>query len=178
MTEFSGSKIINHRFHVDNDGGESGIGYDMIIRRDLMVQLVLTSDFKRQVLQWYGTTLHMKEFRNSIGQSYLTKGEIPDVVMKTAEPASTLEATERMVKIIDSTYVKADLKQVVNTSQLNAEEITFLLSLLKDFGNLFYGTLGNWATEPVDLELKPDFKPFNCRYYPVQRINKENFERS
>ena len=38
MPEFSGSKIINHRFHVDNDEGESGIGYDMIIGRDLMVQ--------------------------------------------------------------------------------------------------------------------------------------------
>ena len=34
MPEFSSSKIINHRFHVDNDKGESGIGYDMIIDRD------------------------------------------------------------------------------------------------------------------------------------------------
>ena len=46
-TELSGSKITNHRFHVDNDEGESGIGYDMIIGRDLMVQLGLTDNFKR-----------------------------------------------------------------------------------------------------------------------------------
>ena len=51
MPEFSGSKIINHRFHVDKDEGELGIGYDMIIGCDLMVQLGLTADFKRQVLQ-------------------------------------------------------------------------------------------------------------------------------
>ena len=51
MTKFSSSKMINHRFHVDNDKGESGIGYNIIIGRDLMVNLGLTSDFKRQVLQ-------------------------------------------------------------------------------------------------------------------------------
>ena len=51
----------------------------------------------------------------------------------------------------------------------------FLLSLLGDFEDLFDGTLGDWATEPVDLELNPDSKPFNSRYYPVPIINKEIF---
>ena len=81
-----------------------------------------------------------------------------------------------MVKIIGSTYVKLDLKQVANNvTHLNAEERTLLLSLLEDFEDLFNGTLGDWATEPVDLELKPGSKPFNSRYYPVPRINKEFF---
>ena len=34
--------------------------------------------------------------------------------MQTADPASTREATEKLVNIIDNTYVKADLKQVAN----------------------------------------------------------------
>ena len=37
-----------------------------------------------------------------------------EVVMQTVEPASTWEATERMVKILDSTYAKAYLEHVVN----------------------------------------------------------------
>ena len=69
MPELSGSKIINHRFHVDNDEGESGIGYYMIIGRDMMVQLGLTANFKRQVLQWDGTTINMNEFINLLGKS-------------------------------------------------------------------------------------------------------------
>ena len=57
-----------------------------------------------------------------------------------------------MVNIPDSTYTKSDLKQVVNNDkQLNAEERTPLLSLIEDFEDLFDGTLGDWATEPVDL---------------------------
>ena len=81
-----------------------------------------------------------------------------------------------MFKILDINYAKSDLKQVANKStQLDSEEITQLLSLLKYFGDLFDGTLGDWATEPVGLELKPGYKTFNIRYYPVPRINKEIF---
>ena len=60
MQDFSSSSIIEHRFHVDKNNGESGIGYDMIIGCKLMVQLGLMADFKRQVLQWDGATVPMK----------------------------------------------------------------------------------------------------------------------
>ena len=52
--------------------------------------------------------------------------------MQTAEPASTREATELMVKTLDSTYAEADLKKVTyNATQLDSEERTQLHSLLK-----------------------------------------------
>ena len=121
----------------------------------MMVQLGLTADFKRQFLQWDGTNVHMKEPRNLLGQTDLTKREMREVVIQTVEPAYTREATEMMVKIIDSNYEKAYLKQVVNDSHMNSEERTLLLSLIKDFEDFFDGTLGERATEPVDLELKP-----------------------
>ena len=131
MLELSTSRIINQRFHVDNDERELGIGYDTIIGRDLMVQLGLTTKFKRQVIQWDGAIVYMKESRNLLGKSNLTKREMREVVMQTAEPASTLEATEIMVKILNSTYAKADLEQVVKAIELNDKEITLLLSLLE-----------------------------------------------
>ena len=131
MPEFSSSKIINHCFHVNNDQGESGIGYDMIIGCDLMIQLCLTFDFKHQVLQWYGATVHMKEPSSLLGQSDITKREMHDLVIHTEEPAPTQEAPEQMVKILNITYVKGDLKQEDNnTTQLNSEERTMLLSLI------------------------------------------------
>ena len=42
MPEFSSSKIRDHRFRVNNKKSESDIGYDMIIGRDLMVQVGLS----------------------------------------------------------------------------------------------------------------------------------------
>ena len=96
--------------------------------------------------------------------------------MQTAEPDSTREATERIVKILNSNYEMAHCKQIANNAtQMNAEERTQLLSLLEDLEDLFDGTLGDWSTEPIKLEPKPGSKPFNSRYYPVPRINKETF---
>ena len=77
-----------------------------------------------------------------------------------------------MVKILNSTYAKADLEKVVKAIKLNDEEKTFFLSLLKYFEELFDYTLSDWATEPIGLELKLDSKPFNIRYHPVPRIKK------
>ena len=84
MTELSGRKIINNRLHVDNYEGESGIGYDMIIGHDLMVQLGLTANFKCQFVQWDGNTVHVKESRNFLGQYDLTKRDMHEVVIQTA----------------------------------------------------------------------------------------------
>ena len=84
IPEFSSSKIIEHCFHIKNDKYESGIGYEMIIGRDLMVQLGLMSDLKSQVLQWYGVTVPMKEPRGLIGKSDLNKRQMRKVVMHTA----------------------------------------------------------------------------------------------
>ena len=162
MPDVSSRKIINHRFHVNNDKRESGIEYDIIIGRDLMVQLGLMAYFKLQVLQWYGATVYMKEPICLLDKSNLNKRKIQEVVMQAAEPAYTIEATERMVKILDSTYVKAYLKQVANNAtQLNSEERTQVLSLLEDFKDFFDGTLEDWAIETVNLDLKPGSKPFN-----------------
>ena len=58
--------------------------------------------------------------------------------MYTTEPASTQEGTERMVKILYINYVKAGLNTVAdNATQLNAEEILLLLSLLEYFEDFF-----------------------------------------
>ena len=89
MPDFSSSKIISHRFHVDDNEGESGFCYDMIIYHDLMVQLGLLDGFRCQVLQWGGTTVPMKEPCSLIGQTYLPSFEMRDVVMQTKEPVST-----------------------------------------------------------------------------------------
>ena len=75
------------------------------------------------------------------------------VLMQTVEPASKIETTDILLKIFDGTYVKAVLKQVANNStQMNAEEITQLIWLLKYFEDLFDGSLETQDTEPIGLD--------------------------
>ena len=141
-----------------------------------MVQLGLMANFKHQALHLDGATVPMKEPIILIGKSDLNKRKMCEVVMQTAEPASTIEATDILVNIIDSAYENVDLKQGANNAtQLNYENRTQLLRLLKYFKGLFDGTLGDWDTEPIHMELKPGCKPFNSKYYPVPIINKDAF---
>ena len=57
--------------------------------------------------------------------------------------------------------MKANIKQVANnTIQLNSKDRTQLLRTLEYIEGLFDGTLVDWYTYPVDLELNPDFTLF------------------
>ena len=178
MPEFSISKMIEHCFHVNNDKGKSGIGYEIIIGHDLVVQLGLTVDLNCQLPQWDVATVPMKEPIVLIGKSDTTSREMRVGVMQTAEPDSTRKATGGLQKNTQKYLCKGGTKLVANnTTQLNAEEITQPLRLLKYFEDLFGGTLGDWDTVPVDLELNSGSKPFNSKYYPFPRINKETFHK-
>ena len=99
---------------------------------------------------------------------------------QTAEPIATQEATERIVKILDSKYEKADLDEVAaNAEQLNKPQQRKLLSLLKDFEDLFDGTLGHWEeTEPIDIELKLEHKPSSASIILCQGLTKQPLKRN
>ena len=65
-----------------------------------------------------------------------------EVVVQTAETVSTRKGNERMVKIIDSNFAKSDLEQrVTSATQMNTEQRTQQLGLLKYFEYLFDGTI-------------------------------------
>ena len=56
----------------------------MIIVCDLMVQLGLLVDFKRQVLQWDGDNFPIKEPIGLQGKTYLISWRMHEVAMQTA----------------------------------------------------------------------------------------------
>ena len=52
-----------------------------------------------------------------------------------------------------------------------------LLKSSQKFEELFFGTLGNWKTNLVDLEFKKYSNPICSRPYPVPNVHKENFKK-
>ena len=72
--------------------------------------------------------------------------------------------------------MKTDLEQVdVNATHMDYDERSQLLCLLKKLEEFSDSTLGEWYTDPIDLELNPDCKPFDVKNYPFPRVHKENF---
>ena len=52
-----------------------------------------------------------------------------------------------------------------------------MLSLLKKFEHLFDGSLGDFDTSLVHLDLKEGAKPYHGKAFPVPHIHKETFKR-
>ena len=58
-----------------------------------MVKLAPKANFGRQIIEWDNTIILIKEAGSFIVQPHLTKCEMQEVVIHTADPASTREDT-------------------------------------------------------------------------------------
>ena len=84
-----------------------------------------------------------------------------------------------MCKILDARYEKADLLKIVkeNCQHLTVEERNILYKMVTGFEDLFDGTLGEWHTDPVSIEVKPDALPYHAKPYGVPQIHIETVKR-
>ena len=80
-----------------------------------------------------------------------------------------------MTSFLDVKHEKADLQSVVSTNYIHLSLLgqNKLLALLTEYEELFDGTLGDWDTEPISLELKEDTKPYHGRLFLVPQSHKE-----
>ena len=154
--------------------------FDLIIGAETMKELGIVLDFRTMEITVDEVTLPMRNAnqlstKTKMYQAWRTNNSL----RLELEPESTQEATKRAVHILDAKYEKADLQSVVDTNckHLSLDERQSLLDLLKDFEDLFDGTLGDWKTEPVSFELKEGAKPYHGRPYPVPKVHKETIKK-
>jgi len=140
----------------------------------LLIEYGLIMNFEDRTMSWNGNVVPMR----SLTDERPNRRQLRAILTRSQEPESTQNATNRVMKILDANYEKADLdKMVQGATQLNGIEKRQLHELLYKFEDLFDGTLGCWETNPVKLELKEGEKPHNSRYYPMPRIHKETFRK-
>ena len=127
----------------------------MIIGQDLCNLLGININYEDCTIEMDGMAVAMKDSSFPIRGGRSNRAQINKIFSQSAEPKATAEATDRIVKILDSNYHKADLDQVIaKASQLTTEQKQMLLALLKKYEAFFDGTLGRcWNTEPVEIEL-------------------------
>ncbi len=78
------------------------------------------------------------------------------------------------MKILDASHKKADVQAVLNNcTHLNSAKKDKLLELLKEFEQLFDGTLGHWRTKPVSFQLKQGVTPYHGRAFPIPKVHKD-----
>ena len=109
LPEFSDKKKITWTFSVVDS---KGLGYDIILGRDLLLDLKMEISFNKKTVSWEGIDIPMRDF-NKLRRYTLNKKEFKAIIQGSSEPLVTQEATDRMIKILDSNYQKAELKEIV-----------------------------------------------------------------
>ena len=173
--EFSESRIVTVKpdiFELEKSADPPA--YDMILGIDTLVKLGVVLDFNTKSITIDSQTLPMRSMHSLKDYSKLCKQ-----MEKFAEPASTRDATKRVVRILDAKYEKADLPKVVedNCAHLTSSQRGKLLKLLEEFEELFDGTLGDWQDEPVSFKLKPGATPYHGRSFPIPKIHLETLKK-
>ena len=162
LPEFHQNRDIRWNMYVDEEDSKN-TSYDMIIGRDLLLELGINFLFDQRLMLWDNATVAMKP------PNYLRKRseeEFENEIQYMHDPDTT--EIERIQRILDVKYAPADLEVEVNKSEDTTEDQkAALLQLLYKYEDLFDGKLGAWQTDPVELELKPDVKPYHAKPYPV-----------
>ena len=164
LPEFAQKKVIAWPCNVDFLHKRKDFPYDMIIGRDLQAELKIIIDWENLVLKWDGAVVPMKDKGTITSQA-----EAGLCLALVLEPKSVNEAAEREEKMLASKYEKANLPELVHNqcAHLTQYQQASLLRLLKEYEHLFDGTLGDWNTEPVHIQLKEGARPIHCRPFSV-----------
>jgi hypothetical protein len=131
----------------------------------MLSALGIILDFSRDMIIWEEGELPMKPRDSTRKNSFFVK-----------EPDALHEEADRMSKILDAKYQKADLKNIAEiTKGLTEDQKTKLWHFLNKYENLFDKTLGNWKGADYRIELRDGVKPYHAKPYSVPRAYEQTF---
>jgi transposase InsO family protein len=134
----------------------------MIIGRDLMDAIGMDLLFSENLMRWDNATVPMRDSSIFDAPSQNPYNEL----LSMHDPITT--EAERIQRILDIKYAPADLNKIVQEcTHLTDKEKAKLGKVLTKYQDLFDGSLGTWKTNPIELELRPDAKPYHAKPYPV-----------
>ena len=138
--------------------------YDLIIGVESMTKMGVIMDFAEMQI----TIDHVSQPMRTL-KSLLDSKALNNFHRDHLEPTATKEETKRTVEILDAKYEKANLAEIVSEycAHLSSQQRAKMLLLLNKYEELFDGTLGDFNTDPVRLNLKKDAKPYHGRPYPI-----------
>ena len=133
MPELHETRIIEIDVRVSNMESP----YDMIIGNDVLQIIGLKINYEDMTVEWEQNSTPMKSVDCDIPEHFAIE-----------DSEAVQEATNRVKRILDAKYEPASLLEIVQScTHLTIPERNKLFILLKDFEDLFAGTLGKWKNE-------------------------------
>jgi hypothetical protein len=95
----------------------------------------------------------------------------------TREPQHFHAANKSQTRILDANYKAADLLEIIKCiSTIDDIEKNNLLGLLRKYEHLLDGTLGDFDTSEVKLNLKEDATPYHAKAFLVPKIQHDTLK--
>jgi hypothetical protein len=92
------------------------------------------------------------------------------MIMKLLMNLNMFTQKKSQTHISDANYKAADLKDIIKCiSTIDDIEKNNLLKLLRKYEHFFDGTLGNFETSDVELNLNEDANPYTAKAFPVPK---------
>ena len=155
MPEFNESATIKIDCHVTNNKSN----YDIIVGRDTLCELGIGLDFASNSITWNGSRIDMKPPNCNTTEHYFIN-----------DPSNVKEASDRIKRILDAKYEKANLNKLVRDAiYLDSHEQDKLFKLLKKYESVFDGTLGKWIGRPYNVDLRKDAVPYHAKPYSIPK---------
>ena len=168
MPEFSNSRTIGAKVHVDDITNPDHAQYDMTMGMDLLESLGIDLPFSKKLVTWDDLQIPMKNCGT------ITNRDITENIYEaTQEPSILCMSKDRHNEIIKQMYAKIDIDEHVKMlKHLSSEEQVKLAEVLSAYSDMYEGTIGTLNIPPVHFELKPDAKPYHARPFPIPKAYK------
>ncbi len=162
LPEFHKHCLVEWEIYVDDSKSNVSL-YNTIIGQDLVEAIGLDLLFSKNLMRWDNATVPMQDSSWFEGT---TPNPFRNDLFSMHDPDTSEE--ERIQGILDIKYAPADLDKIVQGStHLLEDDRKALWEVLAKYEDIFDGSLGTWITEPIDLELRPEAKPYHAKPYPV-----------
>ncbi len=171
--EYSNSKRYLAEPDIIEYGKNNEPQYDLILGVKTMKKYGIILDFKDKMITVDEVKLSMQNINYLQGSSTLSVLKLNHSL--AIEPQSTHDATKRITQILDAKHQKADLQSIVrdNCKHLKRRSTKEVTAATWENKSLFDGTLGDWKTKPVSLQLKEGASPYHGQALPVPKIQKD-----
>ena len=171
LPDFTRQTKIEFDCHVDPTQKSSQTHYDIILGKDFMQEFGIDILNSSLTLRWDGIEIPMRDFGELRQPENAYHAFSLNIDQHTA---STNEMQDRVTRILDAKYEKADLPQLCGQqTHLSSHEQESLLKVLKQYEHLFDGTLGEWKGSGVSFELKPNATPYHAKPYPIAHVHEK-----
>ncbi|MGH3053395.1 MAG: hypothetical protein ACRDL7_00270, partial [Gaiellaceae bacterium] len=171
LPEFSKTRSIpEFEAYVYDDASKSS--YDLILGRDFLFEIGLSTDFQRRMMSWGEVTVpfHKRGYWRDLSK---VTGLLETHPYRVEEREKDLFTSQQ---IADAKYEAVDPSTIAaQQAHLTEEQRQQLDDLFGNFSNLFNGTLGKYPKSQVHLKLKPNAVPIHSKPFPVPRIHQEAF---